>query len=137
MPPYMSTNDRVILFDGVCKLCNAWSRFIIKYDTQNVFKLATVQSDEGQAILKHFNMPTDRFDTMLFVDGDKAYEKSIAFLNVMQLLPQPFKVVSVFRVFPRALRDWFYDRIALNRYKIFGRYDQCIMPTPDHGKRFL
>lgn len=137
MPPYIRSGDKVILFDGVCKLCNAWSRFIIKYDTQSVFKLATVQSDEGQAILKHFNLPTDHFDTMLFVDGDMAYEKSTAFLNVVRLLPQPFKVISVIRVIPRVVRDWLYDRIALNRYKIFGKYDQCIMPTPDHDKRFL
>ncbi len=138
MPPHMKTDDKVILFDGVCKLCHLWTRFIIQYDTQYVFKLATVQSDEGQAILKHFNMPTDRFDTMLLVDGESAYDKSTAFLNVVRLLPHPFKVVSVFRVIPRVIRDWLYDRIALNRYKIFGKYDQCMMPSAsDHEKRFL
>ena len=68
-PPYITENDCVILFDGVCKLCNAWSQFIIKYDTQQLFKLCSVQSPEGQSILKHFNMPTDHFDTMLYVEG--------------------------------------------------------------------
>lgn len=136
-PPYMIDTDKVILFDGVCRLCNAWSRFIIKYDTNNTFRLASVQSKEGQAILQHFGMPIDRFDTMLFVDGRTAYEKSTAFLNIVRHLPQPIRALTILRVIPKRLRDWIYDRIALNRYTLFGKYDQCLLPTPDHEKRFL
>ena len=136
-PPYMSPDDKVILYDGVCKLCNAWSIFIIKYDRAHIFKLASVQSTEGQALLKHFNMPTTHFDTMLFIDGNIAYSKSTAFLNIVRLLPAPFNLLHVFHILPTFLRDWCYDRIALNRYNLFGKYDQCLMPSPEHRQRFL
>ena len=137
LPPHISDKDRVILFDGVCKLCNAWSRFIIKYDLQHVFKLASVQSDEGQAILRHFGLPTDYYETMLYIEGAKAYEKSTAFLKVVRLLPFPIKLISICSLVPKFIRDWVYDRIALNRYKLFGKYKQCILPTADHESRFL
>jgi predicted DCC family thiol-disulfide oxidoreductase YuxK len=69
-PPNVGKNDGVILFDDVCKLCNRWSLFIIKHDKQQRFKLCSVQSPEGQSILKHFEMPTDHFDTMLYVEDN-------------------------------------------------------------------
>ena len=137
IPPHMRAEDKVILFDGVCRLCNAWSRFIIRFDRENVFKLASVQSPQGQAILQHFGLPTDYFETMLFVEGNMAYAKSTAFLNIVRLLPWPFNWLSAFRVVPKPIRDWCYDRIALNRYALFGRYDSCLLPTPDHDQRFL
>ncbi|MES1940420.1 hypothetical protein T5B8_09261 [Salinisphaera sp. T5B8] len=137
LPPYIQTDDRVILFDGVCRLCNAWCRFILKYDTQRRFKLASVQSAEGQAILAHFGLPTDRFDTMLYVEGRNAYERSDAFLRVVVQLGGAWRLFAVLRVCPRGVRDFVYDRIARNRYKIFGRYDACVLPSPDHAGRFL
>ncbi len=135
--PYINKKDNLILFDSVCKLCHGWSRFIIKYDRNHVFKLATVQSEQGQAILEHFDMPTSYFDTMLYVENNRAYEKSTAFLKVVNKLPYPFKLLQVFYLIPRFIRDWFYDRIALNRYKLFGKYDNCLLPTADHNNRFL
>ncbi len=136
-PPFMTLDDKVILYDGVCKLCNAWRIFIIKYDRAHVFKLASVQSTEGQALLKHFNMPTTHFDTMLLIDGGQAYAKSTAFLNIVRLLPTPFKFLTILRIVPKSFRDWGYDRIALNRYRLFGQYDQCLVPSAEHQKRFL
>lgn len=134
---FLAPTDKVILFDGVCKLCNAWSNFILKYDTQHVFKLASVQSDAGQAILRHYGYPLDHFDTMLLVDQGVAYAKSTAFLNIVRQLPLPFKLLAIGRFIPRPIRDWLYDCIAQNRYRIFGRYDQCVMPSPAHAGRFL
>ncbi len=136
-PPCMGKDDKVILFDGVCKLCNAWSRFIIKNDNQHIFKLSSVQSKEGQAILQHFSMPIDYFDTMLYVDGMEKYEKSDAFLEIMKQLNAPWRFFLILGIVPRPLRNWLYDRIALNRYKLFGKYDQCLLPAPDHESRFL
>lgn len=135
--PYITEKDQLILFDGVCKLCHGWSRFIIKYDRDHIFKLTTVQSPQGQAILEHFGMPTEHFDTMLYIENNHAYEKSTAFLKVVKKLPFPFKLLQVFYLFPKFIRDWCYDRIALNRYRIFGKYDSCLSPTADHDKRFL
>ena len=137
LPPHVGVTDKVILFDGVCKLCHGWSRFIIRFDQKRVFKLATIQSEQGQAILKHFDLPTSHFDTMLYIENNQVYEKSTAFLKVTKYLPWPFKLLQVFYIIPRPIRDWLYDRIALNRYRLFGKYDQCMLPTADHDSRFL
>ena len=136
-PPYVNPQDQIILFDGVCKLCNGWSRFIIRFDTRKKFKLCAVQSDQGQAILQWFGYPTDVFDTMLLVQGNRALEKSDSFLAIVAQLPFPWPLLGVFKILPRAFRDWFYDRVAQNRYKIFGQYDVCILASPDHDGRFL
>ncbi len=137
LPHNIAENDKVILFDGMCKLCNGWSNFIIAKDQKQHFKLCSVQSDEGRAILEYFEFPTDFFETMLYVEGNQCYQKSDAYFRIMGLLAYPWKSVCVFRILPRIIRDWMYDRIALNRYSLFGKYDQCRLPTADHEKRFL
>jgi predicted DCC family thiol-disulfide oxidoreductase YuxK len=136
-PPKLSEGDQVILFDGVCKLCNGWVRFILRFDTRRHFKLCAVQSEEGQAILEWFGYPTETFETMLLVQGNRVLEKSDSFLMVMAQLPFPWWLLRVLKLFPKRFRDWFYDRIALNRYWLFGKYDICLLPTADQGHRFL
>jgi predicted DCC family thiol-disulfide oxidoreductase YuxK len=136
-PPSINSGDKVILFDGVCKLCNAWARFLIKFDKQRVFKLASVQSEEGKAILQWYGLPTDYYKTMLLVEDAAMYKKSEAFICVMWRLPLPWKAVACIWIIPKPLRDWLYDRIALNRYHLFGKYDTCVLPTPDHLSRYL
>ena len=136
-PPKVFATDQVILFDGVCKLCSGWGRFIIRFDKKHVFKLCSVQSEEGRAILKWFNLPTDYFETMLLVQGNKALVKSDSILAIIKELPFPFHLFRIFKIMPKSWRDWFYDRIALNRYKIFGKYDVCVLPAADHPQRFL
>lgn len=135
--PYLDEHESAILFDGVCKLCNAWSNFIIRHDHRRRFRLASVQSPEGKAILAHFSYPTDRFDTLLVVRGGQCFEKSEAFFVVMGELGMPWKAALVLKVIPRRLRNWLYDRIALNRYGLFGKYDYCSLPTPDYQARYL
>ena len=137
LPPYIGLEDRVILFDGVCKLCNAWARFIIKYDKRKLFKLCSVQSAEGKAILQHFNYPSDFYKTMLYVRGDRCYQQSDAFFHVIKELGYPWKIACIFWLLPKPVRNWLYDRIALNRYRMFGKYDYCMLPSPDHASRFL
>lgn len=137
LPPNITDTDKVILFDGVCKLCNAWSNFIIRNDHGYVFKLCSVQSVEGQKILEHFGLPVDVFETMLYVEGPRCYKQSDAFFHVLAQLGYPWKVACVLWVFPKTLRNWAYDRIALNRYRLFGKYDYCALPTADHEARYL
>lgn len=137
VPPGLDADDRVVLFDGVCKLCNGWARFLIRFDRQKRFKLATVQSPEEQAILRFFGMPADYFETMLLVEGPRRFAKSSAFIRVVARLPFPWPLAAVVWLIPAFIRDWLYDRVALNRYAIFGRYDACVLPTPDHESRFL
>jgi predicted DCC family thiol-disulfide oxidoreductase YuxK len=136
-PSNMQVNDRVILFDGVCKLCNAWSNFIIRHDGEYHFKLCSVQSVEGQKILAHFDFPTDHFETMLYVEGNVSYQKSDAFFRVVRILGFPWSLSCIFQILPVRLRDWLYDRIALNRYTLFGRYDFCRLPAADHEQRYV
>ncbi|PAJ74496.1 thiol-disulfide oxidoreductase [Pseudoalteromonas sp. NBT06-2] len=136
-PPNVDENDCVILFDGICKLCNAWCKFIIKYDARQCFKLCSVQSPEGQNILEHFNMPTAHFDTMLYVEGNQYFDKSDAFLNVVNKLGFPWRILYVFKIIPKGIRNWFYDRIALNRYSLFGKYNSCMIPSKENDNRFL
>jgi len=144
VPPYLAPGDRVILFDGVCKLCNGWSRFIIRFDQRHHFKLASVQSPQGQALLQYFELPTERFDSMYYIEVDDGashcFEKSDAFLEIVVQLGLPWKLLAVFGWIPRRLRDACYDQIAINRYVLFGRYNQydaCLLPTADHDSRFL
>ncbi|MFC5477905.1 thiol-disulfide oxidoreductase DCC family protein [Massilia suwonensis] len=135
--PYLGEHENVVLFDGVCKLCNAWSNFLMRHDHRRRFRLASVQSPEGKAILAHFNYPTDYYDTMLVVHGGRAFDKSDAFFAVMGELGLPWKAALVFKPIPRRLRNWLYDRIALNRYKLFGKYEYCALPAPGQEERFL
>lgn len=137
LPPNIGVSDKVILFDGVCKLCNAWSNFIIKHDRYRVFKLCSVQSKEGKQILLHFGLPSETYETMLYVEGNQSFQKSEAFFQIITQLGYPWKIVCIFKVIPKPLRDWMYDRIALNRYSLFGKYDYCTLPSPDHEARFL
>jgi predicted DCC family thiol-disulfide oxidoreductase YuxK len=137
LPPGVTAADRVILFDAVCKLCNGWARFLIRFDRDKRFKLATVQSPEGQAILAFYGMPTHEFETMLLVEGPRAFTKSTAFIRVVARLPFPWPLAAAAWVVPAFIRNWLYDRIARNRYAIFGRYDTCVIPSADHAGRFL
>lgn len=136
-PPFLQPGDRVVLFDGVCKLCNGSVRFLIRHDRDKKIKLASVQSVEGQALLAWFCLPTERFDTMAFIENNMLYVRSEAFLRVMKHLPQPWPLLTIMSVIPKGIRDWCYDRIAQNRYRLFGRYDTCQLPSPDHKGRFL
>jgi predicted DCC family thiol-disulfide oxidoreductase YuxK len=136
-PPLVAQGDRVVLFDGVCKFCGFWARFLIRFDRRQVFKLATLQSPEGQAILQWFNFPTDRCESMVLVEGSRAYTKSTAVLRIAAPLPFPWPLGTVAWLVPRFIRDWLYDRIALNRYILFGKYEECVMPAPEQKRRFL
>ena len=112
--------DRVLLFDGVCKLCNASVRFVIRHDRQRRIKLASMQSPQGQALLKWFGQPTEQFDTVLLIEDRGLSQRSEAFIRLMAQLPAPWCWLRLLRWIPRPLRDWGYDRIAGNRYRTTG-----------------
>ncbi|MBV4552579.1 thiol-disulfide oxidoreductase DCC family protein [Pseudomonas sp. SWRI102] len=135
--PLLEPGETVVLFDGVCKLCNGWARFLIRHDQQRRVRLAAVQSPEGQALLAWAGLPVDRFDTMAVIRDQHYWERSEAFFEVVSQLPTRWRPVKWLRLFPCRLRDWVYDRIALNRYRLFGKYDTCLLPNADHEKRFL
>ncbi|MGO2012709.1 MAG: thiol-disulfide oxidoreductase DCC family protein [Pseudoalteromonas sp.] len=130
-------SKQIILFDGQCKLCNAWCNFIIKHDKKLCFKLCSVQSDKGQAILNYFNYPMDNFKTMIYVQSDVCLTQSDAVLAITNQLGWPWRAANIMRLIPKRLRNWVYDRIAFNRYRLFGKLDYCRLPKSSHEQHYL
>jgi predicted DCC family thiol-disulfide oxidoreductase YuxK len=135
--PVLSRGDAVVLFDGTCKLCNGWAKFIIDHDRRHRIILATVQSPEGQELLGWAGLPQEEFNTIVFIEGDQFFVRSAAMFEINARLPWTWQWLGMARAIPRPFRDWMYDKIALNRYRIFGRYDSFRTPGPDHPTRFL
>ncbi|OCR21708.1 thiol-disulfide oxidoreductase [Pseudomonas syringae] len=136
--PFLPPGETVVLFDGVCNLCNGWAKFLIIHDRHQRVRLATVQSPEGQALLAWAGLPVDPFDTMAVIRDDHYWVRSEAFFEMFAQLPAGWPgVATTAYFFPRWLRDWMYDRVALNRYRLLGKHEVCMMPTPDHQRRFL
>ncbi|HWI93377.1 MAG TPA: thiol-disulfide oxidoreductase DCC family protein [Flavisolibacter sp.] len=127
----------VILFDGVCNFCNGAINFVLRQDRKKIFRFAALQSEAGQKLLQQYNLSTKDFDSFVLIDDDKVYKKSTASLRVMNKLPWYWKEVQLFRIIPTIFRDAIYDYIARNRYKMFGKKDQCMVPTPELRNRFL
>jgi predicted DCC family thiol-disulfide oxidoreductase YuxK len=130
-PPY------ILLFDGVCNLCNRTVQFIIKKDSKTKFYFASLQSDYGQTLLKRFGLPLDDFDSFVLIKGDKFYLRSTAVIHVLKELGWIWKLFYALIIFPRPLRDFVYNLIARTRYKIFGKLDNCMIPSPEIRERFL
>lgn len=127
----------VILFDGVCNFCNAGINFIIRQDKKKVFRFAALQSDAGQKILKQYNLPTEGFESFILIANGKVYKKSAAGLRVYGKLPWYWKWTQAFWIAPKFLRDAIYNWIARNRYKWFGKKEECMVPTPELRSRFI
>lgn len=127
----------IILFDGVCNLCNNSVQFIIKKDTRNKFKFSSLQSSFGQKLLKEHNIETVNTDSFVFIRNDKAYIKSTAALWVAFELGRFWALLCFFFVVPAFLRDRIYDWVARNRYKWFGKKESCMIPTPEIKNKFL
>ena len=131
------SNPPLLLFDGICNLCNASVQWIIKRDPREIFRFASLQSETGTAMLKKFNLPADSLDTVVLIDGDKCYTHADASLHIARLLGGPWRLLLVFSIVPRPLRNRVYNWIANNRYRWFGKKDQCWLPTPELRKRFV
>ena len=127
----------VILFDGVCNLCNGAVQFIIKRDNTSKFLFASLQSDFGQSQLQKFGLDPSKLHSIIALDNGKFYERSDAALKIASGLAQPWSILGVFRIVPRFFRDWVYDLIAKSRYRIFGKRESCMIPTPELKGRFV
>ncbi len=128
---------RVLLFDGVCNLCNGTVQFILKRDKKEKFKFATLQSKSGQILLNKYKLPLYPFDTFVYIVDESYFIKSEAALLVIKELGGIWKILSILRYIPRPIRDFIYDVIAKSRYRIFGKKDECMLPSPSLKKRFL
>jgi predicted DCC family thiol-disulfide oxidoreductase YuxK len=127
----------VLLFDGVCNLCNGLVRFILKRDPAGHFRFASLQSASGQAILERFGRSRSELDTFLWAHGGVCRDKSTAGLLTLKGLGWPWNLLYALMLVPGPWRDWAYDRIARNRYRLFGRRETCSLPLPEYRDRFL
>ena len=130
-------NDKpVILFDGICNLCSGSVQFILKRDKEKKFLFASLQSPYGQDLLKQFDLPVNIFNSFILFDNGKVLTRSTAALKIFSQL-KGWKWVKVFGAVPKFIRDAVYNLIARNRYKWFGKKEECWVPTPELKARFL
>lgn len=127
----------IILFDGVCNFCNGSVNFIIERDRKNHFKFAPLQSEIGQKLLDEYGIDKAETDSVVLVENGKAYTHSTAALKVAQKLDGAWSWFYAFIIIPKPIRDFFYKTFAKYRYKLFGKTDACMMPTPEIRARFL
>ncbi|MFZ1808796.1 MAG: thiol-disulfide oxidoreductase DCC family protein [Cyclobacteriaceae bacterium] len=129
--------NTVVLFDGVCNLCNGSVQFIIKRDKASKFHFAALQSKYGQSQLNQLGIPSASLQSIVLLKGDRFYQRSNAVLEIARMLGGFWPVLYTFKIVPAFFRDWIYTGIANNRYRWFGRQDQCMIPTPALKARFL
>jgi len=127
----------IILFDGVCNLCNRTVLFVIKRDKKAIFTFASLQSESGQTLLKNLGLPTNHFNSLVFIHHDKYFIKSSAVLHIVNELGGLWKLFFVFKIFPRPIRDFIYNIIAKSRYRVFGKRDVCMLPSQEIRQRFF
>jgi predicted DCC family thiol-disulfide oxidoreductase YuxK len=133
----MNSGKKIILFDGVCNLCNRSVQFIIRHDKKNQFLFGSLQSEAGQFYLQKFNLSQDIFNSFLLVEEDKIYTRSSGALRVLKHLGSGWKLLYAFIIVPKFIRDGVYNFISKNRYKWFGKKDACWMPTQELKEKFL
>ncbi|WP_299431594.1 thiol-disulfide oxidoreductase DCC family protein [uncultured Meiothermus sp.] len=129
----------VVLFDGVCNLCSSTVQFIIRHDPQGWFRFASLQSETGQRLLRHHGIPTEGagFDSVVVIEGGKVWLESDAAFHILYRLGGVWRILALLWFVPKRLRDRAYRLVAENRYRLLGRLEQCIAPTPELRKRFL
>lgn len=128
---------KVVLFDGVCNLCNGAVNFLIDHDPARQLRFASLQSDFGREVLRRHGLSTQAYESFLFLEEERLSQKSEAALAVIRYLGWPWKVLFVLRLVPRRWRDALYSWVARRRYAWFGKRDACRVPTPELRERFL
>lgn len=127
----------IILFDGVCMLCTANARFVLRHDRRGHFRLASEQSEAGRTLCRRFGVDPDNPETMLVIEGGRARRDSDAVLAIAEGLGWPWRTLGALRLVPRGWRDGAYRRVARNRYRLFGRRETCWVPSPEQRERIL
>jgi predicted DCC family thiol-disulfide oxidoreductase YuxK len=131
-------DKKIILFDGVCNLCDSFVQYVIKRDKKDVFRFVALQSDLGQEILKHIGVDTRSIDSIILYEPGIAYfYKSSAAIEIAKHLGGFLGWSAVFKIIPTFLRNPIYDYVARNRYKWYGKKDACMIPTPELKAKFL
>jgi predicted DCC family thiol-disulfide oxidoreductase YuxK len=131
-------NKKIVFFDGVCNLCNASVLFIIKRDHKDQFRFAALQSPIGELFKKERGIDSDKMDSIILYEPKVAYyTRSTAALKIGKSFGGLWLLLSIFEWVPESIRDFFYNSIARNRYRWFGRKENCMIPTPELQSKFL
>ncbi len=130
-------NELIILFDGVCNFCNSTVQFIIKKDTQTKFKFAALQSRTGNDLLVKHGLKVDGLDTIVLLKKGFVFLRSDAALQIAKELVMPWRILVIFKIIPKFIRDFLYDVFAKHRYRWFGKRDKCLIPTQELRQKFL
>ena len=131
-------DKKIILFDGVCNLCDSSIQFIIKHDKNDIFRFVALQSDLGQKIIGYIGVDISKTDSIILYEPGKAYYyKAEAALKIAKELGGVYIAISWFSAFPKFFNNSVYDYIARNRYKWYGKKDACMIPTPELKAKFL
>lgn len=134
----MELNKKIVLFDGVCNLCNRSIQFIIKRDNKDEFRFATLQGKLGQRLVQERNIDIKKVDSILLIEPGLAYyTKSSAALKIGISFGGAWKILNVLNLIPSKLRDIVYDWVARNRYSWYGKKNACMIPTPEVKDKFL
>lgn len=129
--------EKIVLFDGVCSLCNQSVQFIIDKDPKAIFSFASLQSERGQALLAQYHLPS-QLDSMVVITNNYAYTEASAVYQIAISLPLPYRLLAYSsNVVPLFLKNKLYQVIAANRYRWFGKIKSCRVATPEERQRFL
>ena len=133
----MKKSKKIILFDGVCNLCNGAVIFVIQRDKNDRFRYAALQSEVGRTLAGKHGINTSKTDSIILIEDDRCYTKSSAALRIARYLSGGYPLLYGFMILPKFIRDRLYDVIARNRYQWFGKRENCMVPTPELKAKFL
>lgn len=135
--PDFADDRPLIVFDGECGFCSRDIDYVLRHDSEGLFRFTPAQSELGTALMRHYGFRTDNYETSLLIDNGVAHARSDGVLLVLQRLGSVSRFAALLRIVPRPLRDAVYDFVARNRMKIAGRRSTCRMPTPEERERFI
>lgn len=127
----------IVVFDAQCLLCNGWVRFLLRHDRRQVMQFASIQGAAGKRLLDQAGLAVDGLQTLLVVDGERAWQHTSAILRVLDALGWPWRLAWVAWPVPAPVRDGLYRLAARNRYRLFGRTETCALPPQNFAERFL
>lgn len=129
--------SQIVVFDAQCLLCNGWVQFLLKHDKRRQFQFAAIQGQLGRTLLTNAGLQVEGLQTLLLVKGDQSWQHTEAILRIVHALGWPWRIAGLLRLVPAPLRDRLYRWVARNRYRWFGRSEQCLLPQPGDADRFL
>ena len=129
--------NNIVLFDGICNFCDSSINRIIRHDKKNRFRFAPLQSETGKKLAKQYFIDTEKTDSIILIENNKAYTKSTAILRISKHLNTLYPLMYGFMIIPAFIRNFIYDFIARNRYRWFGKKDSCMIPTAEVRSKFI